>query len=189
MKSSRLKRDDLLDWLQRHPGWVEDRADKALAAIEQEVRRYAREFAWHRAIDIAHERGEAWSHRSRGMHCPEDWAACEFCKELASDLRMLEPIPDEGSEEEFAGKSHLAQFVGEGRSRVMAWVHDVAAEEEHQAWLDVIRFTKERADSWIEEGTISTEERWDLTHSYTDAAVHASQLLERDYALQAHRRL
>lgn len=189
MKRAREKRDDLLDWLDRHPGSVGGRADQALDAVEQEVRRYARELAWHRAIEIAHERGEAWSHRSRGMHCPEDWAACEFCKELASDLRMLEPVPSEGSEEEFAGKTHLARFQGESRERVMSWVHDLAAEEEHAAWSDVIRFTKKRAESWIEKGIISTEERWELTHSYTDAAVHASQLLEQDYALKAHKQL
>ena len=182
-------RDDLLDWIRRTPGSVQGAPDEALDTVEHEVRRYARDLAWQRAIDIAHARGEAWSHRSRGMHCPEDWAACEFCAELASDLRMLEPVPEEGSEEEFAGKAHLARFEGEARSRVMAWVHDLAAEEEHAAWLDVIRFTKKRAYTWIEEGSISTEDRWDLTHSYTDAAVHASQLLERDYALKAHKRL
>ena len=42
---------------------------------------------------------------------------------------------------------------------------------------------------WIQDGVVSTEERWELTHSYTDAAVHASQLLEQDYALKAHQRL
>ncbi len=189
MKRAHVRRDDLLDWLSHHPDSVNGSADEALDVVEHEVRRYARELAWHRAIDIAHERGEAWSHRSRGMHCPEDWAACEFCKELASDLRMLEPVPEEGSEEEFAGKSHLARFSGESRDRVMHWVHDLAAEEEHEAWRDVIRFTKKRAETWIEKGMISTEQRWELTHSYTEAAVHASELLEKEYALKAHERL
>lgn len=189
MKRILAKRNDLVDWLQRHPGSVEGSAAEVVTAVEHEVRRYARELAWHRAIDIAHERAESWSHRSRGMHCPEDWAACEFCKELASDLRMLEPVPGEGSEEEFVGKVLLGRFHGDSRERVMAWVHDLAAEEEHAAWSEVIQFTKKRAQRWIEEGTISTEERWELTQSYTDAAVHASKLLEQDYALQAHRRL
>ncbi len=183
------RRNDLLDWLQRHPGAVEGRAADTLDAVEHEVRRYARELAWHRAIDLAHERGEAWSHRSRGMHCPEDWAACEFCREFASDLRSLEPVPEAGSEEEFAGKTLLGRFRGEARSRAIPWVHDLAAEAEHAAWSEVIRFTRHRADQWIEDGTVSTEERWELTHSYTDAAVHASRLLEQDYALQAHQRL
>lgn len=189
MKRIQEKRADMLDWLRRHPESVRGPADEALETVEHEVRKHAKELAWHRAIGIAHQRGEAWSHRSRGMHCPEDWAAREFCHEFASDLRMFEPIPEDGSEEEFAGKAHLARFHLGSRARIVTWIHDVAAEEEHQAWQDVIRFTKKRADTWIQDGSISTEERWDYTRSYAEAAMHASELLERDYALRAHARL
>ena len=186
MKRTLEKRADLLDWLEHHPETVRGPAKEALDRVEREVRHHARELAWHQAISIAHERGAAWSHRSRGMHCPEDWAAREFCREFASDLRMLEPVMEEGSEEEFAGRGYLEVFNPESRTRVLSWVHDLGMEEEHEAWREVVRFTKRRAETWIEQGTISKEERWEFTHSYAEAAMHAAELLERDYALQAH---
>lgn len=189
MKRKHITHEKIFEWLRHHPDSIHAPVEGTLDAVEKEVRHCAREAAWHRAIEIAHTRGEFWRHRSHAMHCPEDWAAREFCREFASDLRMLEPVLTEESDEEFVGRAHLEAFSPGGRLRVLSWVHDLAVEETHGAWSDVVRFTKKRAEAWIADGTISTEERWELTRSYADAASHAAALLERDYALRAHARM
>ena len=188
MHRLKSQRAALLDWFQHHPEASPRPAEQLVGALEENVRRHAEALAWERATAIAHQRGEAWDRRSRAMHCPEDWAAREFCREFAHDLRMLEPVPEMGSEAEYGGEPEVLRLPDECRDRVRTWIHDLAIEASHHAWLDVIRFTKGRADRWIEAGEISTESDWDATRSYTDAAVHAAHLLERDYAFRAHPR-
>jgi hypothetical protein len=60
-------------------------------------------------------------------------------------------------------------------------VRQVAGEEEHRVWLEVVRFTDARARSLVREGRLSTEERWELTHSYAETAARLAAILAADY--------
>jgi len=181
-----MTRQEVLDWLSQHPDTADADPEEALEEVELEVKRHAEELAWLEAKRMAEAQRSYWSHRSHAMHCPEHWAVKEFCLELARDMKHHEPKPAEGSEAEFASELYLHPFREEARQRLLEWVHDLAAHEEHRVWREVIRFTRGRPKRWVHDGVFSTEQRWEYTHSYSEAAERAAGLLVRDFDSRAH---
>ena len=184
MKRTRERKEDLLSWLQHHPDTVEGAPDEMLGVVEAEVLHHARALAWDHAISIVRARANFWRHRSGETHCSEGWAAREFCREFSSGLRLFEPIPQEHGSLEFVGKPRLAVFAPDAQGQLLPWVQSLAEEAEHDAWRDVVHFTRNRVEVWIREGEIVEEKEHEFEHSYAEAAVHACELLEWDYTLQ-----
>jgi hypothetical protein len=175
-----MTRDEILAWLREHQASVQGDPEEALDRAEREVRRRAEREAWLHAKRIAEEKIEFWNRRSRGIPSPEDWVAEEFCRELARELKHMEPKPDQ-DEAHWVDPEALSPFDREAREQLRSWVRDLAGEEEHRVWREVRRFTNARAKSLIREGEVSTEDRWEYTHSYAETAARLAAILSRDY--------
>jgi hypothetical protein len=181
-----MTRKEILEWLRAHGEAVHGDPEEILERAEREARRRAAEAAWLHAKQIAEGEVERWKDRSHGLHAREDWVAREFCQELARELKRLEPHPEAGGEERWVGEETLSAVEREARDQLRAWLRDVVGEEEHRVWRDVVRFTAARARSLVREGAVSTEGRWELTHSYAETAARLAALLAHDYETHAH---
>lgn len=180
-----MTRDEILAWLREHQASIHDEPEAALASAEREARRRAAEDAWQHARAIAEEQIRYWSQRSHAMHAREDWVAREVCHELARELKHLEPRPADDVAH-WLGPATLARFDREAREQLRAWIRDVAGQEEHRVWQDVVRFTDARARSLVREGELSTQDGWEYTHSYAETAARLAAILARDYEARAH---
>jgi hypothetical protein len=179
-----MERTEILDWLRAHRESVRLDPDVALDRAEREARRQAAQDAWLHAKAIAEREIARWNARSRGIHSREDWAAREFCHELARELKHLEPRPDADAAHWLAPETFDA-LERDARDALRDWVREVAGEEEHRVWREVVRFTDARARSLVREGRVSTEERWEYTHSYAETAARLAAILVEDYAERA----
>jgi hypothetical protein len=175
-----MKRSEIVDWLRAHHESVHGDPEAVLDQAERDARRHAAEQAWLRARQIAERAMETWKVRTGGMHAREDWAAREFCHELAREMRHLEPHP-EGDETVLVDRATLDAFESDAREQLRAWVQEVAGEEEHRVWREVVRYTDTRARSLIGDGTLSKEDRWELTHSYAETAARLAAVLAHDF--------
>lgn len=179
-----MERHEILDWLRRHRESVHGEPERLLERAERAARRQAAEDAWRHAKAIAEREMARWSQRSRGIHSREDWAAREFCHELARELKHLEPAP-ESDEAHWLDRETLDAFEADARAQLREWVRTVAGEEEHKVWREVVRFTDGRARSLAQEGVLSSEERWEYTHSYAETAMRLAAILAEDYEQRA----
>lgn len=175
-----MKRDEILDWMRSHHESVRGDPEQLLSRAENETRHHAAVHAWLHAKEIAEHEAESWRNRSPGSHAAEDTVASELCHDLARELRHLEPHPDP-DEAAFLDSETLAAFAPEARMMLRSWIGEVAGEEEHRVWKEVVRFTRARAKSLIHEGALSTVGGWELTHFYTETAVRVVEILVRDY--------
>jgi hypothetical protein len=182
-----MDRQDVMSWLKTHPDAVHGNAEELLERCEGEVRRHAAEEAWLHAKAIALERMKYWEH-SFGNPSSEDFVAREACHELAGELRQHEPTVEEGSEDKFADPRALEAFEPEGRDCLRRWIRDLASEEEHQVWLEVVRFTHRRGGALVREGKVSRDLTWDPEHSYARTAGRVMRMLAEDYEEHAHPR-
>jgi hypothetical protein len=180
-----MKRSEIVDWLRAHRESVHGDPDAALDQAERDARRHAAEQAWLRAKQIAERAMQEWKNRSGGMHAREDWVAREFCHELAREMRRMEPHPL-GDETALVDRATLDAFETDAREHLRDWVREVAGEEEHRVWAEVVRFTDRRARSLIQDGLVSSEDRWELTHSYAETAARLAGILANDYESRAH---
>jgi hypothetical protein len=182
-----MTRSEILEWLREHQASVEGDPEAALDRAEHEARRRAAEAAWLHAKRIAEAEIERWKNRSHGLHAREDWVAREFCHELAREMRHLEPHPaDADAPERWVDDATLGAFESEARAQLRDWIRDVVGDEEHRVWSEVMRFTDARSRSLVREGVISTEERWERTHSYAETAARLAAILVQDYESRAH---
>jgi hypothetical protein len=183
-----MTRSEILDWLRAHRESVHGDPEAVLDHAEHEARRRAAEAAWLHAKRIAEGEVARWKGRSRGLHAREDWVAREFCHELARELRHLEPHPEResGEEERWVDGETLAALEREAREQLRLWIRELVGSEEHRVWGEVVRFTDARARSLVSEGAISTEERWERTHSYAETAARLAAILAQDYEEHAH---
>jgi hypothetical protein len=179
-----MQRSEIVDWLRAHRESVHGDPDAALDQAERDARRHAAEQAWRHAKQIAERAMQDWKHRSGGMHAREDWVAREFCHELARELRHLEPRPA-GDETALVDRATLDAFESDARDHLRDWIREVAGEEEHRVWTEVVRFTDRRARSLIHDGVVSKEDRWELTHSYAETAARLAGILAQDYEERA----
>jgi hypothetical protein len=175
-----MKRDEILDWMRSHRDAVRGDPEKLLARAEHETRHHVTAHAWLHAKRIAEGEAESWRHRSPGSHAAEDTVASEICHDLAREMRHREPHPD-GDEAALLDPETLAAFRPEARAMLHSWIGELAGEEEHRIWNEVIRFTHARAKSLVREGAISTASGWELTHFYTETAVRVAEILAHDY--------
>jgi hypothetical protein len=179
-----MERTQILDWLRHHRESVHADPDLVLDHAERAARQQACHDAWLHAKAIAERQIALWNQRSKGIHSREDWAAREFCHELARELKHLEPRPEDDPAHWLDAET-LAACERDAREQLRDWVRQVAGEEEHRVWQEVVRFTDARARSLVREGRISTEERWEYTHSYAETAARLASILAADFEQHA----
>ncbi len=182
-----MDRQDVMSWLRMHPDAVHADPEELVERCERAVRRHAAEEAWLHAKAIALARVEQWEH-AFGNPSSEGFVAREACHELAGELREHEPKVEEGSEDDFADPAALEALEPEGRDCLRRWIRDLAREEEHRVWLEVVRFTHRRGGALVREGRVGRDLTWDPDHSYARAASKVMRILAEDYEAHAHAR-
>ena len=182
-----MHRSEILDWLRAHRESVRGDPEATLDAAEREARRHAVEAAWLHAKRIADAEVARWKDRSHGSPARQDWAANEFCHELARDMRQLEPHDAVDDESRWIDESTLGAFERDARDQLRDWIREVVGDEEHRVWAEVIRFTDGRARSLVRAGELSSADlNWEITHSYAETAGRLAAILAHDYEERAH---
>jgi len=175
-----MERSEVLDWLIQHTEQIHDNPEQVLSRCEKEVRKHAQEGAWLHARDIAEEHNQHPRH-FWGAHASEAYVAREVCSVLADELRNSEPIPVEGHESEFVDEDVLGVLDPEARTIMLDYVHDLARGEEHQAWKEIMRFTRKRGRTLARDEHLSSDLSFDGTHVYSETAVRIMGILARDF--------
>lgn len=175
-----MERNEVLDWLVRHTEHIHDIPERMLSRCEMEVKEHAQEDAWLHARDIAEEHNQHWRN-SWGAHASEAFVAREVCKDLADEFKHSEPIPVDGHEGAYVDQDVLEVLDPEARTVVLDYVHDLARGEEHEAWAEVMRFTRERGRSLAREESLSSDVSYDETRSYSKVAARVMDVLAVDF--------
>lgn len=178
-----MERAQILGWLESHREEVHGEPAEILDQFEEEVRKHAAEDAWLAAKRYVEARMHQWEHHW-GFHASEAHVAREICPKLAAELRSHEPHVEAGDEEHLAGAALLRSLEPDARMRVIQWILEIAAEEEHKEWLEIVRFTRRRARGLVREGHVSSDSSWEGTQNYALKAAHVAQLLAQEY--EAH---
>lgn len=176
--------ETVLEWLRAHPQALKGSADALVSGCEQAVRRHAREDAWISAKRYVADRQHEWE-ESHGAHASEAFVAREVCRQFADDLAHHEPTPHSGDEDHLAGgvvKSSLSQ---EGWEYLIPWVMEVARDEEHRTWRQIVDYTRVRAEELIRSHHLSSDTSFDRTKCYGDVAARISGILSRDFSEHA----
>ncbi len=183
-----MTRDDVLHWLEEHRDAVHGDPDALLARCEQAVRRHATEDAWVAAKRWAQRRQHEFEAESWGAHASEAFVANEVCHQLAWELRHHEPPIEPGAEEHLAG-GPIQRSLGPDAWQVLAsWVREIAAEQQHTVWREIVRYTDRRARSLIREQHLSRDCDLDHTRHYPEIAADVAAMLADDYSVHAHPR-
>jgi hypothetical protein len=179
-----MDRATVLEWLKSHPQVVKGDAEALVSRCEQAVRRHAREDAWVSAKRYVAERQHEWE-ESHGAHASEAFVAREVCRQFADDLARHEPAPHAGDEDHLAGSSVKASLAHEGWEFMIPWIMEVARDEEHRTWQQIVSYTKGRAQELIRSHHLSGDTRFDQTRCYGDVAAQISGILARDFSEHA----
>ena len=180
-----MKRKEILDWLRTHPDEVHDAPDELLARCEEEVHEHANEDAWLHAKHIAEAREHYW-HEAWGAHASQAFVAREVCGKLAGDLRRREPIPGDGSGSHFVDSDVLEVLEPDARDVLLRYVRDLAQLEEHESWLQVIRFTRELGHKLARRGGFSADLDFARAPHYAKTAERVMHILAGEYERHAH---
>jgi hypothetical protein len=180
-----MERNEVLDWLVHHTQHVHDIPERVLSRCEVEVKEHAHEDAWLHARDIAEEHNQYWRD-SWGAHASEEFVAREVCKDLADEFKRSEPTPLEGHEGAYVDDDVLSVLDPKARTVMLDYVHDLARGEEHNAWIEVMRFTRERGRTLAREEGLSTDVSFSGSHSYSETAARVMDILANDFQRRAH---
>jgi hypothetical protein len=179
-----MDRTTVIGWLREHPELVHGDASEIVSRCEGAVRRHAREDAWVFAKRYAARRQHAWR-ASHGAHASEAFVAREVCQQIAAELRAREPTPQSGDEDHLAGGPTKAALEREGWEFMIPWIMEVARDEEHAAWLEIVRHTRRHARELIRKHHLSSDTDFDHTRCYADVATRIAGLLADDYSQHA----
>jgi hypothetical protein len=183
-----MNRTVVLEWLHLHPDLVHGDADAIVDRCERAVRRHAREDAWVLAMRYVAERQHAWE-ESRGAHASEAYVAREVCGQLAQELRNHEPAPHRGDEDHLAGGPVRAALEQPAWEYLIPWIMEVARDQEHETWGEIVRHTKRHARELIRSHHLSSDTDFDHTRCYGDVAAQIAGILAHDFSEHAFPRV
>ena len=179
-----MERSEILAWFEQHPDLVHGDLQEVLMRCERAVRRHAREAAWVAAKQYVEQRRHD-QEEHLGAHASEAYVARHVCHQLADELLRHEPRFEPSDGEQLAGEPVKTAVGGAGWEVLVPWILEMAREEEHRTWLEIARYTDERAKELIREHHLSDDTHFDRTKCYGEVAQLIERLLERDYQRHA----
>ena len=183
-----MNREEILRWLESHRAAIEGDPEELVARCERAVRRHATEAAWLAAKSWAERRRRDFQAEGWGNHASDAFVATEVCHQLAWELAQKEPAVEPGSEERLAGGPLRRRLAPRGWHVLEPWIRDLAAEQEHAVWSEIVRFTHRRARSLVRERHLSRDCDPDHSRHYPEIAAEVAGLLARDFSLHAYPR-
>ena len=182
-----MDRKAVEDYLKKNPPSTRVDVKELLDRCERAVQRHAREDAWLAAKSYALERARQWK-SEWSQPASERFVTSEVCHELAWELEHHEPKVEPGAEEHLAGLPLKESLPEDAWQAIRQWVLDLASEEEHRAWREIVDFTDRRARHIIKHEHMNLDSNWEEDHQYTAIAAHVARILAREYSLHAHPR-
>ncbi|MFQ5417110.1 MAG: hypothetical protein ACE5FL_08715 [Myxococcota bacterium] len=179
-----MERETVERWIERHPGSVHGDVRELVSRCERSVRRHAREDAWLAAKRALAKHQREWQ-ESPGAHASEAYVAQEICQQLAWDLRHHEPAPHRGDEDHLAGGVVKSAIEPDGWEFLARWIMDLAREEEHRTWSEIVKYTQHRARHLIRSHHLSDDCSFDHSKCYGEVALRIAGLLAHDYSTHA----
>jgi hypothetical protein len=183
-----VTRDEILHWFEEHRAAIHGDPADLVERCERAVRRHATEAAWLAAKAWAERRQRDFRAEPWGQHASDAFVAAEVCHQLAWELQHHEPEVAPGSEERLAGGRVRQALEDEGWRTLAAWVRQLAAEQEHAVWREIVRFTHQRARTLVRERHLSHDCDPDHARHYPEVAAEIAGVLARDYSLHAYPR-
>jgi hypothetical protein len=181
-----MEREEVLQWLEKHPDAFEGDVGEFVARCERAVREHAREEAWLAARNYVEERRHE-QERSSGARASEAYVAREVCHQLAYELRHHEPIPRTEDVDRLAGGSTRRALSGEAWQVLIPWIVEVARKQEHETWTEIVAYTDKRARELISEHHLSNDCDFDHSVCFGTIAARIERLLESDFVDHALR--
>jgi hypothetical protein len=180
-----MERTHLESWITHHPGSIHADSIALLDQGEHDALDHAHRDAWTQAQKIAQKSLRGFQ-GSSGYPASDTFVAREVCRELARELKLHEPMPNDPtrSEEEWVSRSLLDSLEPEAQRMFVEWIHEMAAKEEHSTWMEIVRFTDHRAKALIQERHLTDQCDWDLDHRYSLVATRVLKMLIADF--EAH---
>jgi hypothetical protein len=182
-----MDRHAVEDYFRKNPPSNRVNVKELLDRCERAVQRHAREDAWLAAKAYALQRAKQWQ-SEWSQPASESFVTGEVCHELAWELEHHEPAVEAGAEEHLVGRLLKEVLSADAWAVIREWVLDLAAEEEHRAWREIVDFTDHRARYIIRHEGFTRESSWEDDHQYTAIAAHVARILAHEYSLHAHPR-
>jgi hypothetical protein len=182
-----MERNEVLDWLHDHPQEVKDAPEDVIQRCEDAVHERVSEETWLHACEVARERERYWRDDGGGAHASEAFVAREVCRELAAELRAMEPMPQSGQAPAYVDAASLAPLGRAARTLMLRYAFDLARREEHEIWLHVMDFTREKGLALAQQRGFSKQLDFDRTHGYAETAARVMHILADDFEDRAHR--
>jgi hypothetical protein len=179
-----MNRATVLEWLRRHPEVVHGDPEAIVTRCERAARRHAREDAWIGAKRYVAKRQHEWE-ESHGGHASEAFVAREVCQQLAEALQQHETTPQPGDEDHLAGGPVKAALEQEGWEFMVPWIIEIARDEEHTTWAEIVSHTETQAKELIRSHHLSNATDFDHTRCYGDVAARIAKILARDFSEHA----
>jgi hypothetical protein len=176
--------NSILHWFQHHPNAIDADPTEIVARCERAVRRHAREDAWLAAKAYVVRRRHTWE-QAPGLHASEVYTAHEVCHELASGLRDHEPRVEREDADHLAGGPVRSSVDGEGWEMLTRWILDIAREEEHATWLEIVSHTNRIAPELVRSEHFSEDCSHEGSECFGHVAARIAKLLEHDYSVHA----
>ena len=182
-----MERVEVLRWLQVHPNDIQGDAEVLVVRCERAVRRHASEDAWRSAKDYVEGRMHEWEDEW-GTHAGEEFVTREICHQLSYELGKHEPEIEVGAEEHLAGGTVHEALSEEGWRYVSEWVRDIAREEEHEVWGDIVRYTDKHAGEIVRAFGFKNDSDYEHTRSYAEIAAQVAGILAKEFSHKAYPR-
>lgn len=183
-----MTRNDVFEWLLRHPSSVFADPGDVVVRCERAVRRHASEEAWLAAKRYADLRRRQFEEEGWGNHASEAFVAVEVCHQIAYELRRRLPVVERADAERLAGGPVHGAVDEDAWQVLVDWILELARKAELATWLEIVRFTDRRGSELVRERHLSRD--CDLEHSrhYPEVAAEIMGTLAHDYSLHAHPR-
>ena len=182
-----MERTEIVRWLKVHPNDIRGNPESLVVRCERSVRRHATEDAWRAAKTYVERRMHEWEHEW-GTHAGETFVAKEICHQLSYELKRHEPEVEVGAEDHLAGGTIHDALTDEGWRTISGWVREVARQEEHEVWGNIVTFTHRHAGTIVREFDFKDDSDYEHTRSYAEIAAQVAGFLALEYSRQAHPR-
>jgi len=179
-----MQRTDLETWFATHPDAIRMNSRALLDECEFEVRHHAHHDAWIHARDVAQKSLRRFE-RVFGLPASDSFVTREVCHEIARELKRSEPHVGEMREEDWVSDGVLGMLDPRGRAMLNDWLIELAEQEEHAAWVEIVHFTDRLARKLIDDAHMTLDLEWSMEQSYPRVAARVARMLIREFETHA----
>jgi hypothetical protein len=177
----------MIHWFEEHPQSIGRDPAALVDRCVREIKRHAAEDAWLAAKSYVEACELEWEKSWGFPRASEMFVALEVCRRLARELQHVEPRPIPGEEAHLVGEKVMRSVDPQTRAKLAEWAREIAEEEEHHVWEEIVRFTRGLGRSLAQRGVLSNDTSPESGNYFSKAAGIAHRLAE-EFEAHAHPR-